>query len=61
MTEKKTTVKGGLFAVKDGRLNQLTEDPTDTEPSFSPDGRAIAFSAAATSSRCAPTAPASGG
>ncbi|HEX5610428.1 MAG TPA: hypothetical protein VFX45_10100 [Solirubrobacterales bacterium] len=35
--------KGGLFAVKDGRLNQLTEDPTDTEPSFSPDGRTIAF------------------
>lgn len=36
-------VKGGLFAVKDGRLNQLTEDPTDTEPAFSPDGRTIAF------------------
>jgi Tol biopolymer transport system component len=36
-------VKGGLFAVKDGRLNQLTEDPTDTEPNFSPDGRTIAF------------------
>ena len=35
--------KGGLFAVRDGRLNQLTEDPTDTEPSFSPDGRTIAF------------------
>jgi dipeptidyl aminopeptidase/acylaminoacyl peptidase len=35
--------KGGLFAVKDGRLNQLTEDPTDTEPAFSPDGRTIAF------------------
>lgn len=35
--------KGGLFAVKDGRLNQLTEDPTDTEPNFSPDGRTIAF------------------
>ena len=44
---KATTVdgvaKGGLFAVKDGRLNQLTEDPTDTEPAFSPDGRTIAF------------------
>ncbi len=37
------TAKGGLFAVKDGHLNQLTEDPTDTEPSFSPDGRTIAF------------------
>ncbi len=36
-------VKGGLFAVKDGRLNQLTEDPTDAEPNFSPDGRTIAF------------------
>lgn len=42
-TEDKITVEGGLFAVKDGRLNQLTEDPTDTEPAFSPDGRAIAF------------------
>ena len=44
---KATTVegvaKGGLFAVKAGRLNQLTEDPTDTEPAFSPDGRTIAF------------------
>ncbi|HEX6665568.1 MAG TPA: hypothetical protein VF081_03120 [Solirubrobacterales bacterium] len=36
-------IKGGLFAVNDGRLNQLTEDPTDTEPAFSPDGRTIAF------------------
>ena len=35
--------EGGLFAVKDGRQNQLTEDPADTEPSFSPDGRTIAF------------------
>ncbi len=44
---KSTTVdgvaKGGLFAVRDGRLNQLTEDPTDTEPAFSPDGRTIAY------------------
>jgi dipeptidyl aminopeptidase/acylaminoacyl peptidase len=44
---KATTVegvaKGGLFAVRDGRLNQLTEDPTDGEPAFSPDGRTIAF------------------
>ncbi len=38
-----TTTEGGLYAVRDGRLNQLTEDPTDTEPTFSPDGRAIAF------------------
>ena len=42
-TETKTIVEGGLFAVKDGRLNQLTEDPTDTEPAFSPDGTAIVF------------------
>lgn len=35
--------KGGLFAVRDGHLNQLTEDPTDTEPAFSTDGRTIAF------------------
>ena len=35
--------KGGLYAAKDGRLNQLTEDPTDSEPAFSADGRKIAF------------------
>jgi dipeptidyl aminopeptidase/acylaminoacyl peptidase len=35
--------KGGLYAVKDGNLNQLTEDPTDSEPNFSPDGRTVAF------------------
>lgn len=44
---KSTTVagetKGGLFAVKAGHLNQLTEDPTDTEPAFSADGRTITF------------------
>jgi Tol biopolymer transport system component len=39
-----TTVEGGLFAVRDHKLNQLTEDPTDTGPSFSPDSRAIVFS-----------------
>ena len=43
-TEEKTTVEGGLYAVKDGHLNRLTEDSTDTEPSFSPDSRAIVFS-----------------
>jgi Tol biopolymer transport system component len=37
------TEEGGLFAVKQGTRNQLTEDPADTEPSFSPDGRTIAF------------------
>lgn len=35
--------KGGLYAIRDGHLNQLTEDVTDTEPAFSPDGRTIAF------------------
>lgn len=35
--------KGGLYAVRDGRLNQLTENATDSEPNFSPDGRTIAF------------------
>lgn len=44
---KSTTIggetKGGLFAVKAGHLNQLTEDPTDTEPAFSADGRTITF------------------
>ena len=35
--------EGGLFAVRSGSENQLTENPADTEPSFSPDGRTIAF------------------
>ena len=35
--------EGGLYAARDGHLNQLTEDPTDTEPDFSADGRKIAF------------------
>ena len=35
--------EGGLYAVRDGRLNQLTEDPADVEPAFSPDGTVIAF------------------
>jgi Tol biopolymer transport system component len=46
---KKTEPKapeGGLFAVRDHHLNQLTEDPTDTEPSFSADGTTIAFARA---------------
>jgi Tol biopolymer transport system component len=35
--------EGGLFAARNGRLNQLTEDPGDAEPSFSADGRTIVF------------------
>jgi Tol biopolymer transport system component len=35
--------EGGIFAVRDQRLNQLTENPADTEPSFSADGHTIAF------------------
>jgi dipeptidyl aminopeptidase/acylaminoacyl peptidase len=35
--------EGGLYAARDGRLNQLTEDPADVEPDFSADGRKIAF------------------
>src|SRR4051795_1854647 len=35
--------EGGLFAVKDRHLNQLTENPGDTEPSFSANGSTIAF------------------
>lgn len=35
--------EGGLFAVKDRHLNQLTENAADTEPSFSADGHTIAF------------------
>jgi Tol biopolymer transport system component len=35
--------EGGLYAARDGHLNQLTEDPTDSEPDFSADGRKIAF------------------
>jgi dipeptidyl aminopeptidase/acylaminoacyl peptidase len=42
-TGKVEKTEGGLYAAKDGRLNQLTEDPTDSEPDFSADGRKIAF------------------
>lgn len=37
------TSEGGLYAAREGRLNQLTEDPADVEPAFSPDGTVIAF------------------
>lgn len=35
--------EGGLYASREGHLNQLTEDPADAEPAFSADGRTIAF------------------
>ncbi|HTR76340.1 MAG TPA: hypothetical protein VMH33_13890 [Solirubrobacterales bacterium] len=35
--------EGGLYAIRDGHENQLTENPADSEPSFSADGRTIAF------------------
>ena len=34
---------GGLFAFENGRVKQLTTDPADREPSFSPDGSRIVF------------------
>jgi dipeptidyl aminopeptidase/acylaminoacyl peptidase len=40
---KAPTVEGGLYAARNGRLNQLTDDPGDSQPDFSPDGRRIAF------------------
>lgn len=36
-------LKGGLFAARNNRLNQLTENPADSQPAFSADGRLIAF------------------
>jgi Tol biopolymer transport system component len=36
-------LKGGLYAIRGHHENQLTENPADSEPSFSPDGRTIAF------------------
>lgn len=36
-------LKGGLYAARNGRLNQLTENPADSQPAFSADGRLIAF------------------
>ncbi len=35
--------QGGIYALRDRQLNQLTEDPADSEPAFSADGRTIAF------------------
>jgi Tol biopolymer transport system component len=43
-TESKAPeLEGGLFAARNGRLNQLTENPGDSQPDFSSDGRLIAF------------------
>ncbi|HEV7562128.1 MAG TPA: hypothetical protein VGO24_01380 [Solirubrobacterales bacterium] len=42
-SESESGLKGGLFAIRDGHLNQLSENAADAEPSFSPDGRTIAF------------------
>jgi dipeptidyl aminopeptidase/acylaminoacyl peptidase len=42
-TEEGGVTKGGLYAAREGRLNQLTEDPADSEPDFSANGRKIAF------------------
>lgn len=41
--EEGKVLEGGLYAAKEGHLNQLTEDPTDSEPDFSADGRKITF------------------
>lgn len=41
--DPETKAVGGLYAAKDGHFNQLTEDPSDAEPSFSADGHTIAF------------------
>jgi dipeptidyl aminopeptidase/acylaminoacyl peptidase len=35
--------EGGIYAVRDRHLNQLTENPADGEPAFSADGHTIAF------------------
>lgn len=34
---------GGLFIARGERVDQLTDDPADAEPAFSPDGITIAF------------------
>lgn len=38
-----TKLEGGLYAARNGRLNQLTENPADSQPAFSADGLTIAF------------------
>jgi Tol biopolymer transport system component len=46
LSEEGGVAKGGLFAVRDGHLNQLTENPGDSQPAFSSDGRTIVFARA---------------
>ncbi len=46
VSDEGKVAKGGLFAAKEGHLNQLTENPGDSEPDFSADGRTIVFSRA---------------
>jgi len=43
VAKDKGVEEGGLYAVREGRLNQLTTDPSDSQPAFSPDGTSIAF------------------
>jgi Tol biopolymer transport system component len=43
VSEEGGVSKGGLYAAKEGHLNQLTENPGDSEPDFSADGRTIVF------------------
>jgi dipeptidyl aminopeptidase/acylaminoacyl peptidase len=38
-----TVERGGLYAARGERVSQLTHDPADAEPAFSPDGDTIAF------------------
>jgi dipeptidyl aminopeptidase/acylaminoacyl peptidase len=46
ISEEGGVAKGGLYAAKEGHLNQLTENPGDSEPDFSADGRTIVFARA---------------
>jgi Tol biopolymer transport system component len=46
VSEEGGIAKGGLYAAKEGQLNQLTENPGDSQPDFSSDGRTIVFSRA---------------
>jgi Tol biopolymer transport system component len=43
ISNEEGVAKGGLYAARDGHLNQLTENPGDSQPDFSADGRTIVF------------------